>query len=191
MRKQFLWVLIAALFGTMNALAQQPGPPPQQERPQQRGESAGGRWMVFQSEDPMTAAKLVTFQLESDNTMPDSDRRSAIVISCKNGKYEHAAFQPAIRMAGPNRPGFWGQPQMEVLVRVDNSHDNKGWNWEGRSLSMDKGTVREAMGAHLLRIEFLGRRRQAGPAPNIAEFSPEGLDLGHVKAACDLTPKRP
>jgi hypothetical protein len=146
---------------------------------------------MFQTEDAMTAAKLTRFELDSNNTMPDSDRHSKIVIECKNGHYEHGNFVPAIRMAGPNRPGFWGQPQMEVVVRVNDHHDEKGWNWEGRALSMDKGTVREALGAHLLRIEFLGARRQRGPAPHIAEFSPEGLDLGQVRSACDLTPKKP
>ena len=169
-----------------------PDNPPQSrgdERPQ--AQNAGGKWWVFETEDKMTAAKLVEFQLESDNTMPDSDRRSKIVLFCKNGKLEHSEFQPSIRMAGPNRPGFWGQPQMEVRVRVDNKHDDHGWNWMGRALSMDKGTTRELVGAHLFRVEFLGRRRQARPAPHIAEFSPEGLDLGRMKAACDITPKRP
>lgn len=187
----FTWV-VAAVLAAGTAIAQGPPPPqPKQLEKEPQGESAGGKWYVFQSEDAMTAAKLVTFQIESDNTMPDSDRRSRVAIYCKNGKYEHAEFQPSIRMSGPNRPGFWGQPQMEVRVRVDNSHDNHGWNWLGRALSMDKGSVRELLGAHLFRVEFLGMRRQAGPAPQIAEFSPDGLDLARVRSACDLTPKKP
>ena len=206
MRKYFSLMtaalLGAALFTGVSARAQdqqqddRPSTDDQQPQQQQaprrgNGQNVGGNWLMFSSEDPMTAAKLVRFELDSNNTMPDSDRHSKIVIECKNGHYEHANFVPAIRMAGPNRPGFWGQPQMEVIVRVNDHHDEKGWNWEGRALSMDKGTVREAIGAHLLRIEFLGARRRQGPAPNIAEFSPEGLDLGQVHSACDLTPKKP
>ena len=45
---------------------------------------------------------------------------------------------------------------MEVTVRVDNSHSEHGWNWvDGHFLSMDKGTTRELIGAHLFRVEFL------------------------------------
>lgn len=163
--------------------------PVQQNR--RGGMNVGGNWFMYQNEDAMTADKLVRFELESNNTMPDSDRHSRIVLVCKNGKLEHSEFVPSIRMAGPNRPGFWGQPQMEVMVRVNDHHENKGWNWQGRALSMDKGTAREVIGARLVRIEFLGRRREAGPAPHIAEFSPEGLDLGTVHHACDISPKKP
>lgn len=184
-------LLLAAVFTVGSASAQGPAGPPPREQPQNQGQSAGGNWWVWQSEDPMTAAKLTTFQLESSNTMPDSDRHSKIILYCKNGHLEHSVFEPSIRMSGPNRPGFWGQPQMEVMVRVDNAHSNHGWNWEGRTLSMDKGTTRELLGANLFRVEFLGMQRRGGAAPNIAEFSPAGLDLGRVKAACDLTPKKP
>lgn len=185
---------------------QQQGPPPPgqdqdhpgqpntapEEQPMGRSANAGGNWSVFQSEDPMTAAKLVRFELTSNNTMPNSERRSKIILLCKDGKLERATFRPSIRMAGPNRPGFWGQPQMEVRVRVDDAHSDHGWNWYGgHFLTMDKGTTRELLGAHLFRVEFLGARRQQGPAPQIADFSPEGIDLGRVKSACDLTPKRP
>ena len=62
------WI-IAAVLAAGTALAQGPPPPqPKQLEKEPQGESAGGKWYVFQSEDPMTAAKLVTFQIESDNT---------------------------------------------------------------------------------------------------------------------------
>jgi hypothetical protein len=41
------------------------------------------------------------------------------------------------------------------------------------------------LGAHVFKIEIRGRR-----GPEIAEFSPAGLDLGRVKQACDLTSKK-
>ncbi len=51
---------------------------------------------------------------------------------------------------------------------------------------MDKGTTRALIGAHVFKVEIRGRR-----GPEIAEFSPTGLDLARVKNACNLTPKRP
>jgi hypothetical protein len=76
---------------------------------------------------------------------------------------------------------------MEVMVRVDDTHSYHGWNWiRGRFLSMDKGTTRELIGAHVFKVEIRGRN-----GPEIAEFSPAGLDLARVKQACDLTPKKP
>lgn len=188
MRKHFSsFCLVAAmaalLFASNVVLAQEPEP-----EPQGNGMSAGGKWMVFESEDKMTAAKLVRFELESDNTMPDSDRRSKIILYCRNGKLELSDFRPNLRMSGPNRPGFWGQPQMEVTVRVDNSHSHHGWNWvRGQFLSMDKGTTRELIGAKIFKVEFFASRM----GPQIAEFSPEGLDLRRVRQACDITPKKP
>jgi hypothetical protein len=72
-------------------------------------------------------------------------------------------------------------------VRIDDAHDEHNWNWiNGHFLAMDKGTTRELIGAHLLRIEF-----GTPDGPQIAEFSPAGLDLGMVQKACGLTPKKP
>jgi hypothetical protein len=76
---------------------------------------------------------------------------------------------------------------MEVLVRIDNTHSRHGWNWvRGHFLSMDKGTTRGLIQAQTFKVEV---RTRSGP--QIAEFSPAGLDLARVKQDCDLTPKRP
>jgi len=109
-----------------------------------------------------------------------------VEIYCENGNYKGSNFFPGERIAPPNRPGFWGQPQMEVLVRVNDSHGNHGWNWTPDSLSMDKNTARELIGAQLFRVEYLGAR-----GPVIAEFSPAGLELGRIAKACGLKPKKP
>lgn len=78
---------------------------------------------------------------------------------------------------------FWGQPQIEVMVRVDDAHGYHGWNWvRDRFLSMDKGTTRALLGANVFNVQIPGRY-----GPEIAEFSPSGLDLGQVKQSCDLT----
>jgi hypothetical protein len=148
--------------------------------------SAGGSWMQYSSEDPMTAAKKVRFELAAANA-PNSDDSAKVILYCTNGKMKLADFRPNMRLARPNWPGFWGQPQMRVRVRVDDAHSDHSWNWvNGHFLAMDKGTAREMIGAHLFRVEFM---TPAGP--QIAEFSPAGLDLKLVKEACDLTPKKP
>jgi hypothetical protein len=152
------------------------------------GVSAGGKWVEFHSEDKMTGAKKVRFELLADNYLrEDPNYRPRIELLCVNGKLKLSELNPGVRLGPPNRPGFWGQPQMEVLVRIDNAHDHHGWNWvRGHFLTMDRGTVRGLIGAHLFRVEL---RTRTGP--QILEFSPEGLDLARVKKACDITPKKP
>ena len=183
------------------------------------GAPAGGFWNVYDTQDKMTAAHRVKFELAGNSEQreargPDArgpydsypgprgpyDTRSPrgprdsgpepsqphVEILCENGNFKGSNFYPGVRMAPPNRPGFWGQPQMEVLVRVNDSHSNHGWNWTPDFLAMDKNTTRELIGAQLVRIEFLSSR-----GPVIAEFSPTGLDLGRMAKACGLKPKKP
>jgi hypothetical protein len=152
------------------------------------GVSVGGNWTLFHSEDKMTGEKNVRLELLSNNFLSeDPDYKPRIEITCSAGKYTSADFNPGIRLGRPNRPGFWGQPQMEVMVRVDSSHNYHGWNWiRDRFLSMDKGTTRELLGAQIFNVQIRGRRGN-----EIAEFSPAGLDLSQVKQVCDLTPKKP
>lgn len=109
-RKAFLAFL---LFGTL-AVAQGPG------------QNAGGNWTMYEAEDKMTAARKVRFELEADNYLRGSDHKPRVVLFCNDGKLELGDFRPNVKISPPNRPGFWGQPQMEVTVRVDNSHSNHG-----------------------------------------------------------------
>ena len=152
------------------------------------GISAGGKWMQFQSEDKMTAAKRVRFELLADNYLrEDPDSKPRINLFCSDGKLTLADFNPGARLGHPDYPGFWGQPKMEVTVRVGNIHYHHGWNWvRGHFLAMDKGTARGLIGAQTFKVEV---RTRSGP--QIAEFSPAGLDVSRVKQACDLTPKKP
>jgi len=152
------------------------------------GVSAGGKWMQFQSEDKMTGAKRVRFELLAENYLREHpDYKPRIELFCEDGKLKLADFNPGVRLPRPNRPGFWGQPQLEVEVRIDDYHSSKGWNWvRGHFLSMDKGTTRGLMGAELFRIALPTRNGR-----EIAEFSPAGLDVNEVRRACDLTPKKP
>lgn len=152
------------------------------------GVSAGGKWMQFQSEDKMSGAKRVRFELLAENYFrEDPQYKPRIELFCENGKLKLADFNPGVRLPRPNRPGFWGQPQLEVEVRLDDYHSYKGWNWvRGHFLSMDKGTTRGLMSAELVRIALPTRHGR-----EIAEFSPEGLDVDEVRRACDLTPKKP
>ena len=155
---------------------------------EQDGVSAGGKWMEFQSEGKMTGTKRVRFELLADNYFrEDPEYPPRIELFCTDGKLALADFNPGIRLGGPDHPGFWGQPKMEVMVRIDDFHARHGWNWvRGHFLSMDKGTTRGLIGATMFKAEV---RTKSGP--QIAEFSPEELDLERVKQACDLTPKKP
>jgi hypothetical protein len=177
-------VLLAA--AAVSLFAQQGSMSPYQD--EQDGVSAGGKWMVFRREDKMTAAKKVRFELTANNYLrEDPDSKPRVELVCSNGKYEYADFNPGERLGRPDYPGFWGQPKMEVMVRIDGYHDHKGWNWvRGRFLAMDKGTIRGMLNAEVFNLEI---RTRSGP--QIAEFSPAGLNLDEVKHACDLTPHKP
>ncbi len=152
------------------------------------GVSAGGKWMEFQSEDKMTGAKKVRFELLSDNFFrEDPEYKPRVELFCENGKLKFSDFNPGVRLGPPNRPGFWGQPQLEVEVRTDGVHNYHGWNWErDRFLSMDKGTTRGLIGAQVFKVAL-----PTASGRQIAEFSPAGLNLDEVRKGCDLTPKKP
>jgi hypothetical protein len=178
--------LAVVAAAALSLFAQQGSMSPYQD--EQDGVSAGGKWMVFRREDKMTGAKKVRFELMANNYLrEDPDSKPRIELVCSNGKYEYSDFNPGSRLGRPDYPGFWGQPKMEVMVRIDSYHDHKGWNWvRDHFLAMDKGTIRGMLGAEVFNIEF---RTRTGP--QIAEFSPAGIDLGEVKHACDLTPHKP
>jgi hypothetical protein len=174
------------LLAATAALAQSGAMSPYQD--EKDGVSAGGKWMEFQSEDKMTGVKKVRFELLSDNYFrEDPEYKPRVELFCSDRKLTLADFNPGVRLAPPNRPGFWGQPQLEVTVRIDNSHDYKGWNWvRGHFLSMDKGTTRGMIGSQVFKVEVATKSGR-----QIAEFSPAGLNLERVKEACDLTPRKP
>jgi len=177
---------LALVFAAASAMAQQGAMSPYQD--EKDGVSAGGNWMSFESVDKMTGAKKVRFELQANNYFKeDPDYKPRVEMVCTNGKYTRANFNPGTRLGRPDYPGFWGQPKMEVRVRIDGYHDNKGWNWVGgRFLAMDKGTIRGAMGAQIFNVEI---RTRTGYS--IAEFSPAGLNLDQVRQACDLKPGKP
>jgi len=185
-----LWLGLACVMllcvAAVSVIAQNGAMSPYED--EKDGVSAGGKWMQFASEDKMTGAKKVRFELLSNNFFKaDPDYKPRVELVCSNGKFEYADFNPGVRLAPPNRPGFWGQPQLEVMVRIDDTHSYHGWNWvRGRFLSMDKGTTRGMIGAQVFNVEAATRDGR-----EIAEFSPAGLNLDEVRKACDLTPKKP
>ena len=177
-----------ALVGAaaLSLLAQQGSMSPYQG--EKDGVSAGGGWMEFASEDKMTGAKRVRFELQANNYFKeDPDYKPRVELVCESGKYKVADFNPGVRIR-PNRPpGWYGQPQIEVEVRVDDVHNYRGWNWmPGQALSMDKGTARGMINAQVFNIAL-----PTAGGRQIAEFTPAGLDLGRVRQACDITPKKP
>jgi hypothetical protein len=148
--------------------------------------SAGGKWTRSEVEDKMTAAKKVKFDLAADNLLPGSDQRPEVMIFCTDGKLSLGDFHPHVNTR-PNRPGFWGQPQMRVMVRIDQTHSERSWNWvKNEFLAMDKDTTREILGAQIFKVQFL-----TPGGPQIAEFSPAGLDQELVRKDCGLKPKKP
>ena len=152
------------------------------------GINAGGNWMQFQSVDKMTGAKKIRFELLANNFFKeDPDYKPRVDLYCADGKLKLADFNPGVRLPPPNRPGFWGQPQLEVEVRIDDTHSYRGWNWvRGHFLSMDKGTTRGLMQAQVFNVALPTRNGR-----EIAEFSPAGLNFDQVRHACDITPKKP
>ena len=151
------------------------------------GIPAGGKWIEFDSQNEMTLVKSARFELDANNALPGSGSNAKIILFCSGGKLDLSDFRPNATIAPADHPSFWGRPQMEVTVRVDNSHDNHSWNWvNGHFLSMDKGTTREMLGAKIFKIEV-----KTPQGPQIADFSPAGLNLYRVKQSCDLTPKKP
>jgi hypothetical protein len=186
--KALLPCLVLMCMATISAFAQDAPGTMSPYQGEKDGVSAGGKWTEFQSEDKMTGAKKVRFELLSNNFLKeDPDYKPRVELDCVNGKYDHAHFNPGVKLGRPDYPGFWGQPKMEVMVRIDGSHDHKGWNWvAGRFLNMDKGTVRGAIGAEVFNVEIKTRTGYA-----IAEFSPAGLNLDEVRKSCDLTPRKP
>ena len=157
-----------------------------QDHAAEHGTSLGGKWTEYNAEDRMTAQKRARIELLA-NDASDADDRAKIILFCTAGKLQLSDFRPNTKLAGPDRPSFWGRPQMEVRVRADNHASTHSWNWvEGHFLAMDKGTTRELLGATLFRVEFNTPR-----GPEIAEFSPSGLDSARFHTLCGLTPKRP
>jgi len=188
----FFGAFLACLMVSATAFAQggpggPGGPAAMSPYPNEKdGVSAGGNWVEFQGEDKMTGAKRTRFELLSNNFFrEDPDYKPRVELICIDGKYKGADFNPGVRIY-PNRPGFWGQPQLEVEVRVDDVHNFHGWNWRGRILEMDKGTARGMIGAQIF---YIALRTPSGR--QIAEFSPVGLNLDEVRRACDITPKKP
>lgn len=175
-------LLMCAAF----ALAQNGSMSPYQG--EQDGVSAGGKWMEFRSDDKMTGAKRARFELLSNNYFKeDPNYAPRVELYCEAGKLKSSEFNPGVRLPPPNRPGFWGQPQLEVEVRIDDFHTYHGWNWmRDQVLSMDKGTVRGLIGAHIFNIAMPTRSGR-----QIAEFSPDGLNVDEFRQACDVTPKTP
>jgi hypothetical protein len=177
-------VLAICVMLSVKALAQRPVADREYENDRGPQMSAGGNWTLDQAEDRMTAGKRSRFELQSENSQ-DGDARAKIILYCSDGKLKLADFNPNLKLSRPNWAGFWGQPQMHVRVRANNSHDEHNWNWvNGHFLAMDKGTARELIAAELFRIEF-----NTPDGPRIAEFSPAGLDLKLVREACGLTAK--
>lgn len=154
---------------------------------QENAVPAGGKWTRSESEEKMTGYKRVKFDLPADNYLDNSDRKPEVMLFCVDGKLKLADFHPNFKMAGPNRASFWGRPEMRVEVRIDKHHTKRNWKWvNGDFLAMDEDTARELIGAQVFKVEFVTK-----DGPQIAEFTPAGLDVREVHQACGVKPEKP
>jgi len=154
---------------------------------QENGVPVGGKWMKYETEEKMTGYKRIKFDLPADNYLNNSERRPEVMLWCVDGKLKLSDFHPNFRLAGPNRASFWGRPEMRVEVRVDNHHSKHNWKWvNGDFLAMDEDTTKQLIGAQIFKVQFVTR-----DGPQIAEFTPAGLDLKQVRQACGLKPEKP
>ena len=106
-----LWrqALVLACFAlaALSAFAQGGSMSPYQG--EQDGVSAGGKWMKFQSEDKMTGAKKVRFELLADNYFhEDPNYKPRVDSVCEDGKLKLADFNPGVRLPPPESSRLLG-----------------------------------------------------------------------------------
>ena len=190
----FVAVSISATFVN----AQNPAPPPPAPAPNapdmagadgaRAGTSIGGKWMESKpQEEKMTGLQRMRFELEADNVLRGGEAHPKVILFCVGGKLKLGDFRPNVQIGRPNRASFVGRPQLKVRVRVNNSNYTKNWNWvNGDFLAMDEDTVRKLIGSSVFKIQF-----DTPDGPQIAEFSPAGLDLAKVRQDCKLKPMKP
>ncbi len=119
------------------------------------GVSAGGKWMKFQSEDKMTGAKKVRFELLSNNYFKRRSRLQAQSRTDLRRRQVQTGRLQSRRPAclRPTVPASGASLSWKSEVRIDDVHDYHGWNWErGHFLSMDKGTTRGLIGAQVFNV---------------------------------------
>ena len=69
------------------------------------GVSAGGQWLEFRSDDKMTGAKKVRFELQSNNYFrEDPNYKPRVNLLCENGKLGLADFNPGVRLPPRTAP---------------------------------------------------------------------------------------
>jgi len=101
----------------------------------------GGKWMEFRSEDKMTGAKKVRFELLANNYFrQDPDYKPRVEMVCTNGKYQYADFNMAGGWDGRIIPAFGASPRWKswsASMAAMTTRDGTGF--AGRFLAMDKG----------------------------------------------------
>src|SRR5260370_37620455 len=96
-------VFAAFLIMTLAVLALAQGGAMSPYQDEKDGVSAGGKWLMFQSEDKMTGAKKVRFELISDNYFrEDPDYKPRVDLFCEDGKLKLSDFNPGVRLPPPN-----------------------------------------------------------------------------------------
>ena len=138
-RRRFLFLALACA-ATIGVYAQTGALSSDQDK--EDGISAGGKWMQFRSEDKITGAKRFRFERSSGtNFREEADYNPRIELFCSGGKLQQTYFNPGAELGPPNRHGFWGQPQMEVMVRIDDAHDQAWHHYKEPSRSFIRNVI--------------------------------------------------
>ena len=134
------------------------------------GVSAGGKWMKFQSDDKMTGAKKVRFELLADNFFKeDPDYKPRVDLYCEAESSSWPTSIPACACLLPIAPASGASRKWKSRSASTTVTPIKGWNWvRGHFLSMDKGTTRGLLGAQVFNVALPTRNGR-----EIAEFSPQ------------------
>ena len=83
-------ILAFCVFLSIKALGQRrPADREDRDNRSAQGTSAGGNWMQYRSEDPMTTEKHVRFVLPANNE-PNSEESASIILYCTDGKLKLA-----------------------------------------------------------------------------------------------------
>jgi hypothetical protein len=90
---------------------------------EQDGVSAGGKWMQFQSEDKMSGAKRVRFELMADNYFrEDPDYKPRVELYLRSWQVQAGRFQSRSETATSQSPRFLGTAATRGEVRIDDFH---------------------------------------------------------------------
>jgi hypothetical protein len=178
-------LLFLVAFSTM-LLAQ--NYPPAQDSPS-RTVDAGGKWTAHITEDKFTSKPFTRFELTGDESITGGQESGypSFEIDCafKDGKvrWVTSRLNSSVALGPPNMPSpLTGAPEQIVKLRANDKYYNHHWVMGPRAHSffVDKDATKEILRSTNARVEFRDRANR----PQVAIFSPAGLDRELLKKSC-------